>query len=104
MRRLLTSWLGSGSTLLALAVLLSGGMLGCEKPNTEPAPPIPAVDQPAAETPTAETPAVEDATPEEDAAEERKDEENAAGPDPLDTSTKDPNVKFGEPGEPVDLK
>lgn len=106
MRRLLSNWMSRGSALLALALLL-----GCtEKPKTEPdavtTPPVVEtpgdIDEPAGDMP--EEGAVEDATPGEDAAVEVKEEEEAAGRDPLDTTTEDPNVKLGEPDDPVNLK
>jgi hypothetical protein len=107
-RYLLTHWLKRGSALLALTL-----MLGCapatEKPATETEPAIPAGEQPADMPESAtEMPANsdvgEDPMPEEDAAPEDKTEEKTAGADPLDTTSEDPNVKLGEPADPVDLK
>ena len=109
MRRLLTHWMSCGTALLAF-----GLMLGCapatEKPKdhgTLSPPPTdgaPAsVEEPSTEKPSEEG-AGEVPTPEEDAKEEMKDEEKAAGKDPLDTSSDDPNVKTGDAPDPVYLK
>ena len=110
MRHLFANWMSLGTAMLALTLTL-----GCA-PADKPTPDKPATETEGAadeaeansESAATEAPAEEtiggDATPAEDAATEAADEDNAAGKDPLDTSSEDPSIKLGEPEDPVNLK